>query len=117
MTKHEEQERVVQDYRDAVKKSVENNEQMGQYGYNPGWNETESIRLHERQEQLDANENAARERYESLNCQERTGLSADGYRHQVIEEATKQEMEELRERKRAEIAARMQNSNENSNHL
>ena len=117
MTKQEEQERAVRDYRMAIEKGVENDEQMGQYGYNSNWNENEAARLRERQSQLDANESAAKERYEALGCQERTGLDADGYRHQVIEEETKRKMDELREQKRAEVAARMQNSNENSNHL
>jgi len=117
MTRQEEQKRAVQDYRAAIEKSIENDEQMGQYGYNSNWNATEATRLHERQSQLDENESAAKEQYESLNCQECTGLSADGYRHQVVEETTKQKMDDLREQKRAEIAARMQNSNKNSNHL
>ncbi|MBQ7177756.1 MAG: hypothetical protein IJS08_10110 [Victivallales bacterium] len=117
MTKQEEQNRAVLEYRDAIRKSVEHDEQMGQYGYNSNWNSTEAERLRERGEALDENEKCARERYESLNCQETTGLSSDDYRHQVIEEDTKRRMEELREQKRAELEARMQQSNENTNHI
>ena len=117
MTKQEERERAIQDYRTAIEKSVENDEQMGQYGYNSNWNETEAARLRERQSQLDASESAAKEQYDALKCEESTGLSSDAYRHQVIEETSQRKMEELRARKRAEVAARMQNSNSNSNHL
>lgn len=117
MTRQEEQECAVRDYRVAIEKNVENDEQMGQYGYNSNWNETEAARLRERSRELDASESAAKERYEALNCEEATGLSSEAYRHQVIEEASHRKLEELREQKRAEVAARIQNSNANSNHL
>lgn len=117
MTRQEEQERAVRDYRVAIEKSVENDEQMGRYGHNSTWNETEAARLRERGRELDASESAAKEQYNALKCEESTGLSSDGYRHQVIEEMSRRKMEEIREQKRAEIAARMQNSNDNTNHL
>ena len=101
----------------AIEKSVENDEQMGRYGHNSNWNETEAARLHERGRWLDASESAAKEQYDALKCEESIGLSSDGYRHQVIEEKSRRKMEEFREQKRAEIAARMQNSNDNTNHL
>lgn len=117
MTKQEDQERAVRDYRVAIEKNVENDEQMGQYGYNSNWNETEAARLRERSAELDASESAAKEQYDALNCDESTGLSSDAYRHQVIEDVSQRKMEEIRELKRAEIAARIQNSNDNTNHL
>lgn len=117
MSKEEEQRRAAEDYRTAIEKSVENDDQIGQYAYNENWNATEAERLRERGRELDENESAAKERYEELNCEEVTGLDADSYRHEVISEKVDREMEEERERKRAEIAASMQNSNENSNHL
>ncbi len=117
MTRQDEQERAVRDYRVAIEKSVENDEQMGRYGHNSNWNETEAARLRERGRELDASESVAKEQYDALKCEESTGLSSDGYRHQVIEEMSRRKMEEIREQKRAEIAARMQNSNDNTNHL
>ena len=117
MTKQEEQERAIRDYREAIEKSVENDEQIGQYGYNSNWNETEEARLRERGAELDANESAAKEQYEAHNCEEATGVSSEAYRHQVVEEATKQKIEVLRERRRAEIEAQMKNSNQNTNSL
>ena len=117
MTRQEEQERAVRDYRIAIEKSVENDEQMGRYGYNSSWNETEAARLRERGRELDASESAAKEQYDELRCEESTGLSSDGYRHKIIEEVSQRKMEELREQKRAEIAAQMQNSNDNTNQL
>ncbi len=116
-----EQLRAVEDYRVAILKSVENDDQIGQYAYNENWNKTEAERLRERGRQLDENESVAKERYEELKCEEVTGgFDANGYRHQVISDYVDRKMEEQnaeREKKRAEIAAQMQNSNENSNHL
>lgn len=117
MTYQEEQELAVRDYRIAIEKSVEHDEQSGQYGYNPNWNSTDAEKIRERGAQLDENERTAKERYDSLNCKEVTRLSSEDYRHQVIEEDTRRKMEELREQKRAEIAARMQVSNNKNNNL
>ena len=117
MTNQEEQERAVREYRSAIEKSIEHDELMGQYGYSSNWNRNEAERMRERKDQLDENEQAAKDQYEALNCRDNTGLSSDEYRHQVIEEDTKRRMEDLREQKQAEIAARMQNSNNNTNHL
>ena len=92
MTRQEEQERAVRDYRVAIEKSVENDEQMGRYGHNSNWNETEAARLRERGRELDASESAAKEQYDALKCEESTGLSSDGYRHQVIEEMSRRKI-------------------------
>ena len=114
MTKEDEREQAIQDYRNAIEMSIENDERNGLYGYNSTRNATEAERLRERGVQLDENERIAKERYDSLGCQESTGVSSDGYRHKVVEEMRQKE---LREKKRAEIQARMQTSNSNTNHL
>ena len=117
MTKQEAQELAVRDYRIAIEKSVEHDEQTGKYGYDPNWNSTEAEKMRERRAQLDENERAAKERYDSLDCKDLTGLGSEGFRHQVIEENSKRQMEELRERKKAEIAAKMNNTNDKTKKL
>lgn len=117
MANQEDQELAVRNYRSAIEKSVEHDEQSGQYGYNPNWNRTEAEKMCERRMLLDENERIAKERYDSLNCKELTGLSAEEYRHQEINEETKCKMKELRAKKTAEIVASIQNSNDKTNNL
>ena len=52
----------------------------------------ERERYNERSHQLDENEATAKEQYDNNHCEEVTGLSSDGYRHQVIEDYTHEQM-------------------------
>ena len=55
-----EQQKATDNYRSAIEKSVENDEQIGRYGNSPNGNRTEAERLQERGRQLDEDEAAAR---------------------------------------------------------
>ena len=82
--------RIVDDYKNAIVQSVEHDEN------NPGtWSNEEARnsqtlreQYNERSHQLDENEVTAKEQYDNNHCEEVTGLSSDGYRHQVIEDYT-----------------------------
>lgn len=112
-----EQEEAIRNYRAAIEKNIADEEAFGRYAQRRDRNEPELERLREQKNRSDQNEDAAKARYEELNCESNSGLSADGFRHQVTEEYTQREMEALREKKREEIAAQMQNENSNANHM
>jgi len=78
--------RIVDDYKHAIIKSVEHDEMQH------GDTATEREQYNERSQQLDENEAVAKEQYDSNHCEEVTGLSSDGYRHQVIEDYTHEQM-------------------------
>ena len=86
--------RIAEDYRHSVIQSVEHDEN------HPGtWSSeeargSEALReqYDERSHQLDENEAAAKEQYDNNHCEEETGLSSDGYRQQVIEDYTHEQM-------------------------
>ena len=81
-------ERIVDDYKHSIIQSVEHDEMK--HG------ESEAIReqYDERTRQLDENESVCKEQYDNNHCEEVTGLSSDGYRHQVIEDYTHDQMAE-----------------------
>lgn len=86
--------RIVDDYKYAIIQSVEHDEN------HPGtWSESEAGKSQalreqyaERGKQLDENEAVAREQYDNNHCEEVTGLSSEGYRDQVIEDYTHEQM-------------------------
>ena len=78
--------RVVDDYKHSIIQSVEHDEMQH------GETAAEREQYNERSNQLDENEAVAKEQYDSNHCEEVTGLSSDGYRHQVIEGYTHEQM-------------------------
>ena len=81
-------ERIAADYKHSIIQSIEHDEM--QHG------ESEAMReqYDERTRQLDENESVCKEQYDNNHCEEATGLSSDGYRHQVIEDYTHEQMAE-----------------------
>ena len=79
--------RVVDDYRHSIVQSVEHDEMKH------GDTAVEREQYNERSHQLDENESTAKEQYDNNHCEEVTGLSSDGYRHQVIEDYTHEQMD------------------------
>ena len=78
--------RIIADYRHSIIQSVEHDEMKH------GDTAVERERYNERSYQLDENEETAKEQYNNNHCEEVTGLSSDGYRHQVIEDYTHEQM-------------------------
>lgn len=87
----QEQQNAADNYRSAIEKSVDNDEQIGRYGNSPDWNQTEAERLQERGRQLDENEAAAKAEYERLGCDKETGRDSESFRHDVISKKTERE--------------------------
>ena len=86
-----EQQKAADNYRTAIEKSVDNDEQIGRYGNSPDWNRTEAERLQERGRQLDENEAAAKAEYERMGCDKENGHDAESFRHDVISKKTERE--------------------------
>lgn len=80
--------RIVDDYKHSIIQSVEHDEMQH------GDTAIEREQCNERSHQLDENETVAKEQYDNNHCEEVTGLSSDGYRHQVIEDYTHDKMAE-----------------------
>ena len=80
--------RIVDDYKHSIIQSVEHDEMQH------GDTAIERELYNERSHQLDENETVAKEQYDNNHCEEVTGLSSDGYRHQVIEDYTHDKMAE-----------------------
>ena len=78
--------RIVEDYKHTIIQSVEHDEMKR------GDTAVEREQYNERSHQLDENEATAKEQYDNNHCEEVTGLSSDGYRHQVIEDYTHEQM-------------------------
>ena len=78
--------RIVDDYNRSIIQSVEHDEMKH------GDTAVEREQYNERSHQLDENEATAKEQYDNNHCEEVTGLSSDGYRHQVIEGYTHEQM-------------------------
>ena len=78
--------RIVDDYKHSIIQSVEHDEMQH------GDTAIEREQYNERSHQLDENEAVAKEQYDNNHCEEVTGLSSDGYRHQVIEDYTHEQM-------------------------
>ncbi len=78
--------RIVDDYKHTIIQSVEHDEMKH------GDTEAEREQYNERSHQLDENEATVKEQYDNNHCEEVTGLSSDGYRHQVIEDYTHEQM-------------------------
>ncbi len=78
--------RIVDDYKHSIIQSVEHDEMKH------GDTAVEREQYNERSQQLDENEATAKEQYDNNHCEEVTGLSSDGYRHQVIEDYTYEQM-------------------------
>lgn len=78
--------RIVIDYRHTIIQSVEHDEMKH------GDTAVEREQYKERSRQLDENEVTEKEQYDNNHCEEVTGLSSDGYRHQVIEDYTREQM-------------------------
>ena len=89
-------DRIVYDYKHAIIQSVEHdNHGPESWTYAEARN-SKAFReqYSERGRQLDENEAVCKEQYDTNHCEEVTGLSSDGYRHQVIEEYTHDQMAE-----------------------
>lgn len=86
-----EQQKAVDNYRSAIEKSIDSDEQIGRYGNSPNWNRTEAERLQERGRQLDENEAAAKAEYERMGCDKENGHDAESFRHDVISKKTERE--------------------------
>ncbi len=84
--KNDNRGRIVDDYKHSIIQSVEHDEM--QHGDTKAEREWYS----ERSYQLDENEAIAKEQYDNNYCEEVTGLSSDGYRHQVIKDYTHEQM-------------------------
>ena len=80
--------RIVDDYKHSIIQSVEHDEMQH------GDTAIEREKYNERSHQLDENETVAKEQYDNNHCEEVTGLSSDGYRHQAIEVYTHDQMAE-----------------------
>ena len=80
--------RIVEDHKHSIIQSVEHDEM--QHGDNSEMRE----QYDERTRQLDENESVCKEQYDNNHCEEITGLSSDGYRHQVIDDYTHDKMAE-----------------------
>lgn len=78
--------RIVDDYKHSIIQSVEHDEMKH------GDTAVEREQYNERSQQLDENEATAKEQYDNNHCEEVTGLSSDGYRHQAIEDYTHEQM-------------------------
>lgn len=78
--------RIVDDYKHTIIQSVEHDEMKH------GDTAVEREQYNERSHQLDENEATAKEQYDNNHCEDVTGLSSDGYRHQVIEDYTHEQM-------------------------
>jgi len=117
MTESTDREEVVRGYRAAIEKNYVDQEAFGVYAQRRDRNEAELERLRDQKDRSDQDEDEMRAQYEECGCESVTGLSADGFRHKVAEEQRAREVEELREKKRAEIAAEMEQSNAKSNCL
>ena len=87
-----ERQRVVADYKNAILRSVEHDEAWGQQAYSPNYDKYQMRWNQERSKQLDENEAVAKSQYEEHHGEVETGLSADGYRSQVIGERVEQQM-------------------------
>ena len=78
--------RIVDDDKHTIIQSVEHDEMKH------GDTAVEREQYNERSHQLDENEATAKEQYDNNHCEDVTGLSSDGYRHQVIEDYTHEQM-------------------------
>lgn len=92
----QEQEEAIRRYRESINRSVDADERLSNYAYNPDKNATEEERLREDRQRCDENEKSARDEYERLNCESQTGLSADQYRHETIVDKRAEERESAR---------------------
>ena len=102
----QEQEEAIRRYKESINRSVDADERLGNYAYNPDKNTTEEERLREDKQRCDENEQAAKQENERLNCESATGLSADQYRHEAIVDKAAEE----REAERLEAEKEKQNS-------
>lgn len=89
-------ERIVDDYKHSIIQSVEHdNHGPSTWTCEEARNsQTLCEQYSERGRQLDENESVCKEQYDNNHCEEVTGLSSDGYRHQVIEDYTHDHMAE-----------------------
>ena len=86
--------RIVYDYKHSIIQSVEHDNHGPSTWTCAEARDSEVLReqYSERGRQLDENEATCKEQYDNNNCEEVTGLSSDGYRHQVIEDYTHEQM-------------------------
>ena len=94
----EEQEEAIRRYREAIVRSVEQDEKIGNYAQDPNRDDRELDRMRELGRQYDADEASAKAEYERTNCQSITAHSADGFRHEVIVDKRVEERNAERER-------------------
>lgn len=84
--------RAVEDYKTAILRSVEHDEEWGKQAYSPNYDKLQMQWNMERSKQLDENEAVAKSQYEERHGEAETGLPADAYRHQVISERVDRQM-------------------------
>lgn len=92
-------ERVIGDYKHSILQSVEHDEAWGKQAYSPDYDKYQREWNAERSKQLDENEAVLKAQYDENHCEEVTGLSSNGYRHQVISDRVDRQMAEEAARK------------------
>ena len=80
--------RIAEDYRNSIIANVEHDEESLCVPNDPHLRE----QYQERGRQLDENEACLKDQYAENGCEEQTGLSADGFRHQAISDYTNEQM-------------------------
>ena len=80
--------RIAEDYRNSIIANVEHDEESLRVSDDPHLRE----QYQERGRQLDENEACLKDQYAENGCEEQTGLSADGFRHQAISDYTNEQM-------------------------
>ena len=109
-----EQKEAADRYKRDIEASVNHDEKMGNYVFSSDKNETKMEWLRERGTQLDENEAGSRQEYIRQGCEKETGLSADGYRHQTITEAVREEAKNAERQRQTAIEQENQNEEEMS---
>ena len=84
--------RAVEDYKNAILRSVEHDEEWGKQAYSPNYDKHQMQWNMERNKQLDEKEAVAKSQYEERHGEAETGLPADAYRRQVIGERVDQQL-------------------------
>ena len=94
LNENADRDRIVYDYKHSIIQSVEHDNNGPSTWTCAEARDSNVLReqYSERGRQLDENESVCKEQYDSNHCEDVTGLSSDGYRHQVIEEYTHEQM-------------------------
>lgn len=108
--------RAVADYKNAILRSVGHDEEWGKQAYSPNYDKHQMQWNMERSKQLDENEAVAKSQYEERHGEAETGLSANGYRHQVIGERVDQQLAADSDKKGNAAASDIDRAREENNY-